>query len=264
MSLLHCDRATAVGFLELLWHFAAEFAPQGDIGRYEDRRIEAALDYLPHGQRRTGRLIQALVESRWIDADPVHRLVVHDWQDHCESNTLSKLSKAGLTVAKEGSKAAKARLKISKGTSKENADDENLSVRECLESKTSPALAFALALPEPYTQKQLRAPLASDQTSAPSHRFADFQKLYPRKQRMSQAAQAFVSVVDAANESQVFACLERYCDSEEVSRGVVMNPDKWLFSQAQDKWAGMWPARNGTHKAEDREYDDAIRRLMNP
>ena len=44
-ELLKCDRPTAIGYLELLWHFAAKYAPQGDIGKYSDERIEAALDW---------------------------------------------------------------------------------------------------------------------------------------------------------------------------------------------------------------------------
>lgn len=34
-------RPTLLGHLELLWDFAAKYAPQGDIGRYADERIEA-------------------------------------------------------------------------------------------------------------------------------------------------------------------------------------------------------------------------------
>jgi len=47
---LGCDRPTAVGYLELLWHITAKYTPQGDIGRYSDRRIEAALDWVGRGK----------------------------------------------------------------------------------------------------------------------------------------------------------------------------------------------------------------------
>lgn len=100
MSLLHCDRPTAVGFLELLWHFTSEFAPQGDIGRYDDKRIEAALDYRPRGARKAGMLLRALIDSRWVDISDVYRLVVHDWEVHCDSYTRDKLNRSKLPFVK--------------------------------------------------------------------------------------------------------------------------------------------------------------------
>ena len=41
---LKVKRPAALGYLQLLWDFTAEYAPEGDIGRYSDSRIEAALD----------------------------------------------------------------------------------------------------------------------------------------------------------------------------------------------------------------------------
>jgi hypothetical protein len=105
-ELLHIQRPTGVGYLELLWHFTAEFCPQGDIGRYSIKRIEGACHW--HG--RPGVLIWALYKTNWLDiSDPeerrnfgevlhevVHRrarlctdiaqvrtLSVHDWYEHC-------------------------------------------------------------------------------------------------------------------------------------------------------------------------------------
>jgi hypothetical protein len=86
------SRPLAVGYLELLWHFTAEFAPQGDIGRYSDDRIESALDW--HGKR--GKLIAALTTSRWCDKSDRHRLVVHDWHEHADDSVRKRLARAGL------------------------------------------------------------------------------------------------------------------------------------------------------------------------
>src|SRR5215472_1622606 len=65
---LVCDRPTALGYLELLWHFTAKYAPQGNIGRFPDRRIEAALNWVTGRWKQNGQLIRALTESRWIDS----------------------------------------------------------------------------------------------------------------------------------------------------------------------------------------------------
>lgn len=93
----------------------------------------------------------------------------------------------------------------------------------------------------------------------PSSRSEEFWNKYPRKVGYERAMHAWCFVVTAANETQVFACLERYLASDEVSRGVVMSGEKWLNSQSADAWAGIWPTKNG-----DKEYDEAIRRLMKP
>lgn len=90
-QILKVGLATAVGYLELLWHFAAEFAPRGDVGRYDDLRIEAALDW--HGK--PGRLVSALIESGWIDRHSECRLCVHDWADHADDAVRKRLSRLG-------------------------------------------------------------------------------------------------------------------------------------------------------------------------
>ncbi len=51
----------------------------------------------------------------------------------------------------------------------------------------------------------------------------------------------WLSVVTVESESQVFSCLARYLASDEVSRGAVANPEKWLMEQFRDGWTGDWP-----------------------
>lgn len=106
----------------MLWHFTAKYAPQGDIGRFSDRRIEAALDWTCDRWRKPGQLIQALIAARWIDIDTpsgayqpsidsastgdqhgisgvsatYHRLIIHDWADHADESTRKRLARAGL------------------------------------------------------------------------------------------------------------------------------------------------------------------------
>ena len=84
---------SCVGILELLWHFAAEHAPQGDVGRYADKRIEAAIGWYGGA----GKVVRALLAARWLDSHPVHRLLIHDWGDHADESVRRKLSRAGLT-----------------------------------------------------------------------------------------------------------------------------------------------------------------------
>ena len=62
-DILGCRRPTAVGYLELLWHFTANYAPRGDIGRFSDHWIESACDWTgPHG-----KLLAALIKVGYVD-----------------------------------------------------------------------------------------------------------------------------------------------------------------------------------------------------
>jgi hypothetical protein len=98
-KLLRLGLPDAVGRLELLWHFTAEFAPRGDIGRFSDERIEAAMDWR---RGKPGRLIAALIESRLIDRHPECRLCVHDWPDHADQAVRKRLLRAGLKFVGSG------------------------------------------------------------------------------------------------------------------------------------------------------------------
>ena len=68
----------AVGTLELLWLFAMEQAPRGNVGKWSDEDIEAACDW----DGDPGGLVAALVASGWLDRCADERLTVHDWIDH--------------------------------------------------------------------------------------------------------------------------------------------------------------------------------------
>jgi len=90
-KLLGISLAQAVGHLELLWHFTAQYAPQGNIGRFTDEWIEAACDWCG----KSGALIGALRESGWADEHPddAIRLVVHDWHVHADDAVRKRLSR---------------------------------------------------------------------------------------------------------------------------------------------------------------------------
>jgi len=81
-----------VGLLELLWHATAEFAPQGDIGRFDDRGIAKLIGW----RGNPGRLVAALVEARWLDPDPTHRLLIHDWPAHAPAYVKKRLERADM------------------------------------------------------------------------------------------------------------------------------------------------------------------------
>jgi hypothetical protein len=92
-----------VGYLELLWHFAAKFTPEGDIGRYSDKRIESACQW----NGRSGGLIEALRKSSWIDEHKQYRLLVHDWEQHADDSVRKRLKRVGSKFYKNETVAEK-------------------------------------------------------------------------------------------------------------------------------------------------------------
>lgn len=99
-ELLKISLPTAIGILELLFHFVAEFCPQGDVGRYSDARIEAALAWT--GQR--GKLVQCLTDAGWLDRHSEWRLVLHDWHEHADSAVKKRLERSHLEFLSDTAK----------------------------------------------------------------------------------------------------------------------------------------------------------------
>ena len=95
--ILDIERWGAIGLLEGLWHFAARYAIQGDIGRWSNQEIADGIGW--HGKHGTpDALIAALVEARFLDESPEHRLLIHDWADHCDESVRKTLKSRGLSV----------------------------------------------------------------------------------------------------------------------------------------------------------------------
>jgi hypothetical protein len=99
-TFLGVNRITAVGILELLWHFTAKYAPRGDIGRFDNTHIAAGI----HWEGDPDALVRALVQSKWVEihSDPEIRLVIHDWEEHSDDYTRKRVKKSGLGFAGNG------------------------------------------------------------------------------------------------------------------------------------------------------------------
>lgn len=95
MNLTGLSRAAVAGTLELLWLFAMEQAPAGDVGRWTNEDLEAELDWVGT----PGKLIEALVETRWLDRCAVHRLVIHDWHEHLPEYLSKRVDRGSLILA---------------------------------------------------------------------------------------------------------------------------------------------------------------------
>lgn len=87
-------RRDVIGLLESLWHMAIREAPQGNIGRLDDETIAIGLEWDGDPEK----LIEYLVETRWLDRDETHRLLIHDWHEHAPKFLLGNLSSRGKEV----------------------------------------------------------------------------------------------------------------------------------------------------------------------
>lgn len=90
-SRLGVSRPTAIGHLELLWAFTAKMSPAGNLGKYPDGAIARACEW--NGE--PSLFLQSLLQSRLVDAHPEHRVVVHDWVDHCPRYVKARVKALG-------------------------------------------------------------------------------------------------------------------------------------------------------------------------
>ena len=89
-SLLRIGKAQAVGHLEMLWHFAAKYAIQGNIGKWDDAQIAQRCGW-ESANGEAPSFVEALVTAGWLDRCKEHRLLIHHWKDHCEQSVKKTL-----------------------------------------------------------------------------------------------------------------------------------------------------------------------------
>lgn len=242
---LRVRRPTAIGCLEMLWHFAAKYAPQGDVGRFSDTRIEAALDW----SGRPGKLVEALANARWLDRHPKWRLVIHDWHDHADDSVRKRLARAGLPFLSARTEVTGQAPDTDRKTSSTHDD------RGCLpepEPEPEPCLSQSLAraTPQPTARPATTAVVAD--------RFPDFIAPFPRCADEKSAFQNWISRVTPETVDAAFACRDRYLVSDEVARGVITEPWKFIVKQADNGWSGKWQtarANSGRQAAIDAEWE---------
>ena len=88
---LGVTRVVTAGTLELLWITTQKNAKRGDIGRFTNEEIAIECDW----EGDPDDLISAMVETGWLDTSTEHRLVVHDWKDHCPAYLKSAVNQTG-------------------------------------------------------------------------------------------------------------------------------------------------------------------------
>ncbi|HKS96742.1 MAG TPA: hypothetical protein VJV74_11515 [Terriglobia bacterium] len=222
------SRAVVIGYLELLWHFTAEFAPQGDVGRFSDDRIESAMDWA--GKR--GKLVQALTTAKWLDVHDQCRLVVHDWHEHADDATRKKLLRAGLKFLSLTEKVT----------------------GQCPQPVPTTADNGGLPLPEPEPKPEPPAapppkpplpPLPFPDSHSVSDLFEECYARHPKKGHRANAERMLSQISETANEgfrSKFRLVHQAWCESEDWTwKNGAKAPyfDEWII----DRGYNYQPAR---------------------
>lgn len=135
---LDVHRLTAIGLLEQLWHWTARYAPRGDIGRWPAQTIAQGL----YWDGEPEKLERALIDSGWLDEDPEHRLLVHDWAQHADDAVKKSL----------------ARHKMDFATVSRRRRDRVRTVSAVEALTVAPAVAVAVPKPQPEPSRALPEP----------------------------------------------------------------------------------------------------------
>jgi hypothetical protein len=77
MGLMGWDKDQVIGKLHRFWWWCLKYAQNGDLRKHNDNRIAEAMGVAMGDSK---RLIEAMVQSCWIDRKPYFR--VHDWWDY--------------------------------------------------------------------------------------------------------------------------------------------------------------------------------------
>lgn len=89
-----------IGVLEAIWKLTRTSCPAGDIGKFSNEDIAAAIEWSGDADE----LIGCLVACGWIDEDEEFRLIIHDWSDHVPTYLKGNFAKHNKQFANEVAK----------------------------------------------------------------------------------------------------------------------------------------------------------------
>ena len=99
--------------------------------------------------------------------------------------------------------------------------------------------------PTPLARKELKngcAPISSSNGDLSKY-FSEWIEPWLQCADPDGACRAWISTVESLEDKEgAFASRDRYLASEQVQRGVWMEPKNFLFQQKTSNWKGKWPA----------------------
>jgi hypothetical protein len=216
---LNQPKGAVLGWLEAIWHFTGRFTPQGNIGKYEDRAIEAWVEW--NGE--PGALIAALIASRWLDEDPVWRILVHDWAKHAD-----KAAKNSINRSKEDFCVPTIRTLYPLPVPESSPVPESL-----------PEPVHASGANPYFPPRVIRTPAKPEEP-------VNFKKWFheewaPKRggAYRDEACRAWISVIEPQDEEPLTRCTREYVAGHEGPEG--FRPDNFIFQAKRDGFP-VWAA----------------------
>lgn len=257
-KLLKVQHCHAVGIMECLWQFTAKHATRGDIGKWTNAEIA---DDIGWPSEDADRLVKALISCRLVDENEPHRLVVHDWPDHCEDSVHMMLSRKIEHFA-DGARPSMSRLpKLERDSL--DAEYKRLAKPARTRTKTHKNAqdCTALALPEPKPCLSQALPEPSQGQATKTHsppaetapgsearqrQWEHFVELYPltsngRHLGIEEARGQF-SVLVPGDIPKIFQAVKHYSASDFRRDGKIMNISRFV---TKDWFDWIAPPRAG-------------------
>lgn len=245
--LLGLQQYAAVGIAESLWHFTAKHSPKGDVGKWPDVEIAAAIGW----EHEPEALIEALVKVGLVDRDDACRLLIHDWDEHCDDSIHQKLAR-DVELFANGN-----RPKLTKLSKDERAQVLSLYERKLSPKKPSRALTKrasqgtpSLALPEPCQSLANSLPSAERRPRPYGEAFEKFWATYPKKVKKAEAYKRWTEALKRiATDRGVIATeaitvllrsTEEFAASDTGRSEFCPDPTTWLHGGRYDDDRSAW------------------------
>lgn len=182
---------TGIIALLRLWAFAAIYRPDGDLSGYDWKEIADAAGW----RGRTEKLIEALIEARFLESTPDRRVKLHDWSDHQP------------WVVHAADRSSRAKKAAEKRWSRKDGCGEHNSAHTDSNAKCNAKCNAPTPTPTP-TPNPKRS--SSPDGDGYSLEFLDFWKACPKKVGKGAAWRAWQKAKNRPNTAELVVAIEQY------------------------------------------------------
>ena len=260
--------AAAIGHLHCLWWWAIDFAPDGDLSKFDDYEIADAIGY---EGKDPAKAKAALISSGFLDNNSDGAITIHDWYDYSgqlgDKRIESRKKERDRKAEYRARKKAEAEAGRDTGTSpaavpREKADcPEPVPRDRPTENGTVPPLQYSTGH---YRTGHYRTGTGQDRTTPPlppasggigegaepdaqEKRFDQFWAVYPKKQGKGDALKVWKRLKpDKALFEQILTSVKAHASRNPQWKRdggqYIPNPATWL---RQTRWLDEIPAQEG-------------------
>lgn len=227
-----------VGLLETMWLLTQRETPHGDIGRLDDETLAIELEW--DGEPEV--LIEALVETRWLERHAEYRLIVHDWSDHAPRYVHSLVKRSGREFVESD-------VDVVANTVGNTLPDTLPDVSPDVEANTRARPLPNLTKPKPNLTKPQRRSRENNRDYSPD--FLRFWEIYPptRKGSKPTAWHAWQAAILRAPPDAILAAAAEFAASDLAKSEFCPGPAPWLNQDRWDDDREAWRRRDGPNGA---------------